>query len=111
MSGTIGGTVATLAKGIMQLSGDTSPPVEAPVKILYRIGTDAWNIQIFDVQITLVRAKRQQIGCLIGPSRIPCKINDNQEKGTWSITIKGIGLWLKLRRQDILNTIGKEGLG
>lgn len=111
MSGAIRGTVGTLTKGIMQLSGDASPPVEAPVKIMYPVGGDTWSIQLFNVRITLLRTSHIQVSCLIGANRFPCEIKDNKEKGTWSITIRGIGLWLKLKRMDIVTTIGKEGLG
>ncbi|MDO5433341.1 hypothetical protein [Eubacterium sp.] len=114
MQGRIGGTVATRTKGIMQLSGDNSPPVFAPVKIEYRIGADEWSIWLFDVRITLKRTPRQQVSCRIGKEQqscYPCEIKDNKEKGTWSIKINGIGLWIKVRRQDILSTIGKEAMG
>ena len=111
MSGAIRGTVGILTKGIMQLSGETSPPVEAPVKMTYPVGGDSWSIQLFNVQITLLRTPHPQVSCLIGESRFPCEIKDNKEKGTWTITVGGIGLRLKLKRSDVLTTIGKEGLG
>lgn len=114
MNKRVGGTVATRVRGMMQLSGDQSPPVPAIIRIEYEIGADVWSLVVFNVRVILKRCKDLLVSCEVcyqgeksGPL-YPCKIIDDMEKNTWQIKVLGpIGLWVSVPREAISETVGK----
>lgn len=108
------GTVGTRVVGMMQLSGDQSPPIPAMIQIEYEIGSDVWSLVVFNVRVILKRCRNSLVSCEVcyrneksGPL-YPCKIIDDMDKNIWQIKVLGpIGLWVSVPRWAIASTVGK----